>query len=417
MEVLYGCCCGLDVHKKSITACVLWAEAKGKKRQQKRVFTTFTQDLLALADWLRECGVTHVALESTGVYWKPVWNVLEGQFEVLLVNAQHIKAVPGRKTDQKDSEWIADLLQHGLLRGSFVPPRETRELRDLTRYRVSLAEECNRIANRIQKVLEDANIKLASVATDALGASGRAMLEAIIAGEQDSGKLAELSKGLLRNKRPELQLALEGRVTEHHRFMLQQLMDDLRHAEAKMTAVEAEIDRRMRPFQTAVTRLKTIPGVDRVTAWGLLAEIGFDMHQFPSAAHLASWAGLCPGSFESAGKRLSGKTRKGSHSLRRCLCQAAWAVSRQKNNYLAALYRRLAARRGGKRAVIAVAHALLVMAFHMLQRCVDYIELGGDFFDRINQRRVTHALVRRLERLGNRVILQPIQPGPEPVFS
>lgn len=417
MEVLYACCCGLDVHKKSITACVLWAEPKGKKRQQRRVFTTFTRDLLALADWLRECGVTHVALESTGVYWKPVWNVLEGQFEVLLVNAQHIKAVPGRKTDQKDSEWIADLLQHGLLRGSFVPPRETRELRDLTRYRVSLAEECNRVANRIQKVLEDANIKLASVATDALGASGRAMLEAMVGGQQDSAKLAELSKGLLRNKRPELQLALEGRVSEHHRFMLRQLMEDLQHAEAKMAAVEAEIDRRMRPFQEAVIRLKTIPGVDRVTAWGLLAEIGFDMNQFPSAAHLASWAGLCPGSFESAGKRLSGRTRKGSHSLRRCLCQAAWAVSRQKNNYLAALYRRLAARRGGKRAVIAVAHALLVIAFHVLQRSVDYIELGADFFDRINERRVTHALVRRLERLGNRVILQPVQPGPEPVFS
>jgi len=417
VEVLYACCCGLDVHKKSITACVLWAEPKGKKRQQRRVFTTFTRDLLALADWLRECGVTHVALESTGVYWKPVWNVLEGQFEVLLVNAQHIKAVPGRKTDQKDSEWIADLLQHGLLRGSFVPPRETRELRDLTRYRVSLAEECNRVANRIQKVLEDANIKLASVATDALGASGRAMLEAMVGGQQDSAKLAELSKGLLRNKRPELQLALEGRVSEHHRFMLRQLMEDLQHAEAKMAAVEAEIDRRMRPFQEAVIRLKTIPGVDRVTAWGLLAEIGFDMNQFPSAAHLASWAGLCPGSFESAGKRLSGRTRKGSHSLRRCLCQAAWAVSRQKNNYLAALYRRLAARRGGKRAVIAVAHALLVIAFHVLQRSVDYIELGADFFDRINERRVTHALVRRLERLGNRVILQPVQPGPEPVFS
>jgi transposase len=407
MEVLYRCCCGLDVHKKSITACVLWAEPKGKKRQQKRVFTTFTQDLLALADWLRACGVTHVALESTGVYWKPVWNILEGQFEVLLVNAQHIKAVPGRKTDQKDSEWIADLLQHGLLRGSFVPPRETREMRDLTRYRVSITEECNRIANRIQKVLEDANIKLASVATDALGASGRAMLEAILAGESDAEKLAGMSKGLLRNKIPELQLALQGRVTEHHRFMLRELMDDLRHAQTKMSAIETEIDRRMRPFQEAVARLKTIPGVDRVTAWGLLAEIGFNMNQFPSAAHLASWAGLCPGSFESAGKRLSGKTRKGSHSLRRCLCQAAWAVSRQRNNYLAALYRRLAMRRGGKRAVIGVAHALLVIAFHMLTRQTDYSDLGPDYFDRVNERRITHSLVRRLERLGNKVILEP----------
>jgi hypothetical protein len=223
MDVLYRCCCGLDVHKKSVTACVLWAEEGGKSRKEKKTLGTFTADLLRLADWLRACGVTHVALESTGVYWKPVWNLLEGQCEVLLVNAQHIKAVPGRKTDQKDSEWIADLLQHGLLRGSFVPPRPTRELRDRTRYRVSLAQEINRIANRIQKVLEDANLKLASVATDALGASGRAMLEAMLAGEEDSERLAELSKGLLRNKIPELKLALEGRMTAHHRFLLRQL--------------------------------------------------------------------------------------------------------------------------------------------------------------------------------------------------
>ena len=386
---------------------MLWAEAKGRRRE-KRTFGTFTQDLSNLLDWLKQCGVTHVAMESTGVYWKPVWNILEGQLEqVLLVNAQHIKAVPGRKTDQKDSEWIADLLQHGLLRGSFVPPRPTRELRDLTRYRISLAEECNRISNRIQKVLEDANIKLASVASDALGASGRAMLEAIVAGEEDSGKLAEMSKGLLRNKLELLKQALEGRITEHHRFMLGQLLEDLRHAEAKMAKIETEIDRRMGPFAEAVTRLKTIPGVDRVTAWGLLAEIGFDLKQFPSSAHLASWADLCPGNHESAGKRLSSKTRKGSHTLRRCLCQAAWAITRQKKHYLAALYHRLAARRGGKRAVIAVAHALLVMAYHMLLRKLDYRELGPDYFDRLNQRHITNVLVRRLERLGHNVILQP----------
>lgn len=408
MEVLYPCCCGLDVHKKSITACVLWAGAKGKGRKEKRRFGTFTRELLGLADWLRACGVTHVAMESTGVYWKPVWNILEGQFEVLLVNAQHIKAVPGRKTDQKDSEWIADLLQHGLLHGSFVPPRATRELRDLTRYRVSLAQECNRIANRIQKVLEDANIKLASVATDALGASGRAMLEAVVAGQQDSEQLAEMSKGLLRNKIPELRQALEGRVTEHHRFLLRQLLDHLKFTESKMAEIEAEIDRRMRPFEEEIARLCTIPGVERVTAWGLLAEIGFNMEQFPTSAHLASWAGLSPGSFESAGKRLSGRTRKGSASLRRCLCQAGWAVSTKRDNYLSALYRRLAARRGGKRAVIAVAHAILVMAFHILKRKEDYREAGSDYFDRLNSDRLRRSLVRRLERLGHKVTLQPL---------
>jgi len=409
MEVLYPCCCGLDVHKKSITACVLWAEEKGKSRKEKRRFGTFTQDLLRLADWLRECGVTHVAMESTGVYWKPVWNILEGQFEVLLVNAQHIKAVPGRKTDQKDSEWIGDLLQHGLLRASFVPPRPTRELRDLTRYRVSLTQEINRIANRVQKVLEDANIKLASVATDALGASGRAMLEAMLAGEQDSMRLAEMSQGKLRNKIPELRLALEGRMSEHHRFLLRQLYDHLLFTEGKLREIEQEIARRMCPFEEEVARLRTIPGVDRVTAWGLLAEIGLNMNQFPSAAHLASWACLCPGSSESAGKRLSGKMRKGNVSLRRCLAQAAWAISMTKNNYLSALYRRIAARRGAKRAVMAVAHALLVIAYHMLKRGENYRELGADHFDRIDVNRIRRSLVRRLERLGHKATLEPVE--------
>jgi transposase len=409
MEVLYPCCCGLDVHKKSVTACVLWAEAKGKRRKEKRRFGTFTRDLLALADWLRECGVTHVAMESTGVYWKPVWNLLDGQFEeVLLVNAQHIKAVPGRKTDQKDSEWIADLLQHGLLKGSFVPPRPTRELRDLTRYRVSLTQECNRVANRIRKVLEDANIKLASVATDTLGASGRQMIQAIIGGQRDSNLLAEMSKGLLRNKIPELKLALEGRVTEHHRFLLAEMLDDLRHVEAKMNKVEAEIERRLRPFQDEVVRLCAIPGVDRVTAWGLISEIGLNMEQFPTAAHLASWAGMCPGSFESAGKRLSGRTRKGSAFLRRHLCQAGWAVSTKRDSYLSALFRRLAARRGNKRAIMAVGHAILVIAFHLLKRKEDYVELGANYFDQKNADSLRRSLVKRLERLGHAVTLSPI---------
>lgn len=408
MEVLYACCCGLDVHKKSITACVLWAEPKGKVRKEKRRFLTFTRELLALADWLRACGVTHVAMESTGVYWKPVWNILEGQFEVLLVNAQHIKAVPGRKSDQKDCEWIADLLQHGLLRGSFVPPKQMRELRDLTRYRVSLAQEENRIANRVQKVLEDANLKLASVASDPLGVSGRAILKAILAGEEDTERLAEMSKGILRNKIPELRLALEGRVTEHHRFLLQELLDHQEFLEKKLAEVEAEIERHMRPFEAEVERLDTIPGVDRVTAWSLIAEVGVKMEQFPSAGHLASWAGLCPGSFESAGKRLSGRTRKGSASLRRCLCQVGTVVSHMRDNYLSAQYRRLAARRGGKRAVLAVAHTVLVMAYYILKRKESYEELGADYFDRLNADAIRRSLVRRLERLGHRVTLEPV---------
>jgi transposase len=397
----------LDVHKKSITACVLWAE--GKKRKEKRRFATFTEDLLNLAEWLRECGVTHVAMESTGVYWKPVWNILEGQFtEVLLVNAQHIKAVPGRKTDQKDSEWIAQLLQHGLLKASFIPPRPTRELRDLTRYRVSLAQECNRVANRIQKVLEDANIKLASVATDALGASGRQMIEALIGGEQDSAVLAEMAKGLLRNKIPELKLALEGRVNDHHRFLLNEMLDDLRHIESKMTKVEAEIEGRLGPFEEQVARLCTIPGVDRLTAWGLAAEMGLNMEQFPSAAHLASWAGMCPGNFESAGKRLGGRTRKGSRFLRRHLCQAAWAVSTKRDSYLSALFRRLAARRGNKRASMAVGHAILVIAYYLLKRQENYRDLGPNYFDQKNPESLRRSLVKRLERIGYTVSLTPV---------
>ena len=407
MEVLYRCCCGLDVHKKSITACVLWAE--GKKRKEKRRFATFTEDLLKLAEWLRECGVTHVAMESTGVYWKPVWNILEGQFtEVLLVNAQHIKAVPGRKTDQKDSEWIAQLLQHGLLKPSFIPPRPTRELRDLPRYRVSLAQECNRVANRIQKVLEDANIKLASVATDALGASGRQMIEALIAGEQDSAILAQMAKGLLRNKIPELKLALEGRVNDHHRFLLNEMLDDLRHIESKMTKVEAEIEGRLRPLEDQVARLCTIPGVDRITAWGLAAEMGLNMEQFPSAAHLASWAGMCPGNFESAGKRLGGRTRKGSRFLRRHLCQAAWAVSTKRDSYLSALFRRLAARRGNKRATMAVGHAILLIAYHLLKRQETYRDLGPNYFDQKNPESLRRSLVKRPEKIGYAVSLTPL---------
>ena len=406
MDVVYRCCCGIDVHKNSVTACVLWAETEGKSRQEKRLFGTFTQDLLALSDWLQARGVTHVAMESTGVYWKPVWHILEGQFELLLVNAQHVKAIPGKKTDRKDSAWLAELLQHGLLKSSFVPPAPICELRDLTRYRVNLAQECNRIANRIQKVLEDANIKLASVATDALGASGRAMLKAMIAGQEDAEELADLSRGLLRRKIPQLQQAMEGRVTTHHRFLLKELLDQLEFIESKMTRLEQEIAGRLRPFEDTVRRLCSVPGIDRVTAWGIISEIGLDMGKFDDAKHLASWAGLCPGNWESAGKRQSGRIRKGSAWLRRHLCQSAWAVSTKKDNYLSALFRRLAARRGVKRASIAVAHALLCVAYRILRDPVTYRDLGPDYFDRLHPQRLQNRLVKRLEGLGFQVTLE-----------
>jgi transposase len=344
-------------------------------------------------------------MESTGVYWKPVWHILEGQFELLLVNAQHVKAIPGKKTDRRDSEWLAELLQHGLLKSSFVPPEPIRELRDLTRYRVTLCQECNRIANRIQKVMEDANLKLASVATDALGASGRAMLKALLAGERDPTRLAEMARGLLRRKIPALQLALEGRVSAHHRFLLQELLDHLEFVEGKIGRLEEEIATRLRPFEDVVRRLCTIPGVDRVSAWGIISEIGLDMNQFPDARHLASWAGLCPGNWESAGKRRSGKTRKGSAWLRRHLCQCAWGVSTKQKNYLSALFRRLAARRGVKRATIAVAHALLGIAYHVLKHEVEYRDLGPDYFDSLDPARLKRRLVKRLEGLGFQVTL------------
>ena len=324
------------------------------------------------------------------------------------MNAQHIKAVPGRKTDQKDSEWIADLLQHGLLRPSFVPPTPIRELRDLTRYRASLAQEVNRIAHRVQKVLEDTTIKLSSVATDVLGAWGRRMLAAILGGEESSERLAEMAQGKLRNKIPELQQALQGRVTAHHRFLLRELLDQLDFVECKMRRVQQEVENRLRPFQNEVARLCTLPGVDRVTAWGIVAEIGLNMKQFPDAQHLASWAGLCPGRYESAGKRKSGKIRKGSQWLRRCLCQGAWAVSMQKKNSWSALYRRLAARRGSKRATIAVAHNLLVIAYSILRDQTCYQDLGPDYFDRLNPTGLRRRLTKRLESLGFKVTLQPL---------
>src|SRR5438874_1060260 len=327
MDVVYRRCSGLDIHKRTVVACLLLLDESGQKKQKKREFGTFRSDLISLMRWLFVHKLTHVAMESTGVYWKPVWNVLEGKFTILLVNPQHMKALPGRKTDQKDSEWIADLLQHGLLRPSFVPPRETREVRDLTRLRVHLKQEVNRVRNRVHRVLEDANIKLSSIVSDLFGVSGRLMLEAIVRGKVDPGWLADYARGTLRRKKEELERALHGYLKEHHRFVLAELLQELAFLEARIGHLETEIERRLAAHAGVIERLCTIPGIDHITAWSLIAELGLDMTQFPDATHLASWAGLCPGNCESAGKRRTGKTRKGNVYLRRSLCQAAWAAS------------------------------------------------------------------------------------------
>jgi transposase len=406
MRIVYPRCCGLDVHKKTITACVLIRDAASDDQQEIRRFGTMTRDLLELADWLHSSQVTHVAMESTGVYWKPVWNILESQFEVVLVNAQHIKAVPGRKTDIKDCQWIADLLQHGLLRGSFVPPPPIRRLRDLTRLRTSLRQDHTTVANRMQKILEDANIKLASVASDWLGVSGRAILAQLLAGEEDATKLAELSRRRLRAKLPQMQLALHGRMTAHHRWMLRVLWEQLEFLEAQLAKLDAQIHEQVRPYEDAIALCTTIPGIEAVAAANLIAEIGVNMDQFPSAQHLASWAGMCPGNHESAGKRLSGTPRKGNAWLRRSLCQAAWAASHTKATYLAARFRRLAARKGKKRALVAVGHSILVSVYHMLKTKRPYCELGADYLDRIKADQLKRYFLKRLEQLGVQVSVQ-----------
>jgi transposase len=366
-----------------------------------------TGDLLQLLDWLLAMQVTHVPMESTGVYWKPVWNILEGHVEVLLANAQHIKVVPGRKTDTQDCEWIADLLQHGLLRGSFVPPEPIRDLRDLTRYRAIVSQETTDVANRMQKVLEDANVKLGSVASDVLGPSGRAMLEAIVKGEQDSTRLAGMARHRPRKKIPELRVALEGRIRDHPRFPLRQLLDRWKFLESKIREVEGQIEKCMVPFEKAVAPWTTIPGAEVVTAWSLVAETGARMEPFPSAQHLASWAGLCPGNNESTGKRKSGKTREGSLWLRRTLSQTTWAASRTKATYLAARYRQLDTRRGAKRAIIAVANNILLIAYYLLKSDRPYEDLGADYSDRTNAEGLKRYVVKKLERMGHRVVLAP----------
>jgi transposase len=411
MEMVYAQCCGLDVHKRTVVACLLVSGLEGTPTKQIRTFGTMTHELLELSDWLSVAGCTHVAMESTGVFWKPIYNLLEGRFTLVVVNAAHIKAVPGRKTDVRDAEWIADLLRHGLLRPSFIPDRPQRELRELTRYRVSLVEERATEVNRLQKVLEGANIKLASVATDLLGKSGRDILEALVGGTTESTVLAQLARGRMREKIPQLEHALVGQFSAHHRFLIAQQLAHIDFLDAALERVSAEIGERLRPFEPQMERVQTIPGVGRRTAEVLVAEIGTDLTRFPSARHLASWAGLCPGHDESAGKRRSGRTRKGSPWLRTALVEAARAAARSKETYLAAQYRRLAARRGAKRAAVAVAHSLLVMVYALLTQQIEYHELGGQYFDERDRQAVERRLVRRLEALGYNVSLEPTSPA------
>jgi transposase len=407
MDVIYPRCCGVDVHKREVVACVMTTDPDGTPRKAIQAFGTMTPDILALADWLAAHEVTHVAMESTGVYWKPLWNLLEDQFALLLVNARHVKAVPGRKTDIRDCEWLADLLRHGLLTGSFVPERPQRELRELTRYRTSLVRERTAAANRLQKTLEGANIKLAAVATDILGKSGREMLAALVEGTLDPTELAQLAQGRLREKIPQLERALAGCVGAHQRFLVAEQLAHVDFLEAAIARVSTEIAERVHPEEDAIARLDTIPGVGRAVAEALVAEVGTDLTRFPSARHLASWAGLCPGHHESAGKRRGGATRKGSPWLRACLVQAAHAAARTKGTYLAAQYRRLAARRGRAKAAVAVAHSILIIAYHVLREGTVYCDLGGNYFDERDRQGVERRLVHRLEGLGYTVSLQP----------
>jgi transposase len=407
MQVIYERCCGLDVHKRTITACLLrWVGDHWEK--EIRRFGTMTNELLTLSDWLEREGCTHVAMESTGVYWKPVYNILEGQFELLVVNAQHLKAVPGRKTDVLDAEWIAELLAHGLLRGSFVPPARVRELRELTRYRTALVRDRARTINRLQKVLEAANIKLASVVSDINGVSARLMLEALVAGKRDTRQLASLAKGRLKEKQAQLVQALSCRLQPHQSFLIAEHLAQIDYLEGAIERLSQQIEEKLRPFEQEIGWLDTIPGVNRRTAEVLWAETGGDMSRFPNARHLAAWAGMCPGNNESAGKRRTGRTRKGSPWLRHCLVEAAHGAAHTKNKYLSSQYHRLAARRGKKKAQVAVGHSILVIAYHLLTRKEGYSDLGANYFDERDRQAVTKRCLNRLRKLGYQVTLEKL---------
>ena len=404
MKVTYPRCCGLDVHKKTVVACAIMP-----RRREMRTFATMTGDLLALKDWLLELGITHVAMESTGVYWKPIYNLLEDRFTLMVVNAQHIKAVPGRKTDVKDAEWIADLLRHGLLRGSFIPDRAMRELRELVRYRRTLIQDRNRIINRIQKTLEGANIKLASVVSDVVGVSGRMILQAMIDGVEDPKELAAMARGKLRKKADDLEQALLGLMGSHQRRLLESQLGLLDYLDREIITLDHDISDAMGPYQATIEQLDTVHGIGQRGAQEILVEIGPDaIERFPDAPHLSSWARVCPGNNESAGKRRTGRSGRGNRWLRSALVESAWAAIKVKGSYYSSLYHRLAGRRGSKRAILAVAHAILETIYSMLKNGTVFHDLGDNFNDLINPTRVIHRAITRIERLGYKVVLEKL---------
>jgi transposase len=406
MELLSERCAGLDVHQATVVATVRVPDEQGGRQSVTETFGTMTADLLALREWLQAYGVTHVALESTGVYWKPVYYVLEDAFRLLLINRQELKRVPGRKTDVKDSEWLAQLLECGWLKSSFVPPPPIRELRDLTRYRVQQVRDRAQEVNRLCKVLEDAGLKLTSVVTDVMGASGRAMLRALVEGTTDPTVLAELARGKLRKKLPELRRARQGRVRRHHAFLIEQIFAKIDFLDETLDRLTTEIDGRLGPFEPMLAALDTIPGVDRIGAISIVAETGGDMSRFPSAGHLCRWGAMCPGQNESAGKRRSGKTRKGNRYLRRTLIQAALAATRKNGSALQVRYHRVKRHRGHKKAVVALGHQILEIAFYVMRDGVTYQELGADYFDKRHAERAVRRHVRQLEALGFHVTIE-----------
>jgi transposase len=408
MEAIIQRCCGIDVHKKSITVCLTTGQPHEEPTETVKTFSTMTRDLLACRDWLVSEGCTHVAMESTGVYWKPVFNILEDSMEVILANARNVKNVPGRKTDVNDCRWIAKLLRHGLIERSFIPPKPIRELRDLTRYRQKLIQQRSSEINRLQKFLEDANVKLSSVVTDITGVSAQEMIQHLIREDMTSQEMAQLAKGRLRNKIEQLEQSLEGYLSNHHRLILRLSLQMITSYDEAIEKLNKEIDKRMEPHQEISQRLEAISGVKKKTIENVVAEIGTDMTYFPSHAHLASWAGVGPGNHESAGKRKSGRTTHGNKWLKATLVEAAWAASKTKGSYLKAKYQRLAARRGKKRAALAVGHTILIAAYHIIKEQCVYKELGADFFDRLNEQHLLNRLTKRIAALGYKVDIEKL---------